>query len=234
MANTLGLYGDMDDIDVIRDVEGAFAVAFSEEPESWYTVGDIHADLLARLAGSGETSGFCATARAFYRIRRCLAGAAGARTLRSDTPVMGPGDRQAKHVMRRLQEGTGLRMPFSRGTWMSDLGVYGVIVGFFATLIAPMAGVAIWMPLLVVGVSAALLWLDPNVLPADCRTVGQLARKAAALNRGRLIAEGAAARIDSIWDDLVEVLSEHTTLPKTEIRADTWLLQSQADRSRAD
>ena len=44
-------------------------------------------------------------------------------------------------------------------------------------------------------------------------------------DRGALIDQGAALRLSDIWDDLVEVLSEHTELPKSEMRADTLLLQ---------
>lgn len=57
MTNTLGLVGDGDDVDLILDIERAFAVSVSDETSSWYTVGDVHAALLGRFEAAGDIPG---------------------------------------------------------------------------------------------------------------------------------------------------------------------------------
>ena len=72
-----------------------------------------------------------------------------------------------------------------------------------------------------------LVLLDPGRLPADCRTLGGLARKIAVLNFGRPHAQGAKARDRDLWAALVEILSEYTLLPKAEIHSGTLILSRQ-------
>ena len=69
-----------------------------------------------------------------------------------------------------------------------------------------------------------LLWLDPQQMPSGCETVGDLVRKAAVLNAGRLAKAGASLRDDELWNALRDVLVEHTNLPRDAIGYDTRLL----------
>jgi hypothetical protein len=72
MPNTLGLDDDMEPAEVVDELARVFDVAISnEEAESILTVGDFY-DLLLRKLVPGEGDGKCATAMAFYRIRRAL------------------------------------------------------------------------------------------------------------------------------------------------------------------
>jgi hypothetical protein len=72
-----------------------------------------------------------------------------------------------------------------------------------------------------------LVLLDPGKVPPDCQTLGDLSRKVTGLNFGKLSDEGAEPRDKDLWNALVEVLSEDTLLPKSEIQAETLLLQKQ-------
>jgi hypothetical protein len=80
---------------------------------------------------------------------------------------------------------------------------------------------------LVIAVAAAAVFLhtvDPGRLRADCTTLGDLARTAAAMNFGRLVKMGARHRDGDIWENLTELLSGYA-LPKAEIARETVFLQ---------
>lgn len=234
MANTLGLYGDDDDIELIEDVECAFAIRFgNHEPGDWYTVGDIYRALAARFPAASDAKGGCATAMAFYRIRRGLDQIGHAGPLRLDTPLLMSDSGNIASLFNGLGRQTRLRMP---GVDMRALGTVGVWLGFlsaFAAFVMLAGGKIPWIAMLLGGLGVGMCFLDRGKAPADCRTLGDLAVKVAGLNRAALIAEGAASRASNTWRDLIEVLSEHTQLPKSEIRPDTWLLKSEADRHGA-
>jgi hypothetical protein len=54
MADTIGLLGDGDDVDLLQAIEQSFQVRFGDETATWNTVGDVHQTLIARIApGSG-------------------------------------------------------------------------------------------------------------------------------------------------------------------------------------
>ncbi|WP_184721917.1 hypothetical protein [Caulobacter sp.] len=54
MADTIGLVGDGDDVDLLQAIEQSFQVRFGDETTRWSTIGDLHQALVARIApGSG-------------------------------------------------------------------------------------------------------------------------------------------------------------------------------------
>jgi hypothetical protein len=72
-------------------------------------------------------------------------------------------------------------------------------------------------------ISSAIIVLAP-VVRAQWRFIGY-----AGLSRnfGALVAAGAGYREKDVWSALVEVLTEHSSISKTEIRRETVLRQSQ-------
>ena len=66
--------------------------------------------------------------------------------------------------------------------------------------------------------------IDPGALREDCRTLGDLAIKASALNYGQLTERGGAVWANELWGALAEVLSEFSDLPKPQMRRDTVLI----------
>lgn len=72
MSSSLGLQDDLDDIDLIEDVEGAFGFQLSDcDLSHCRTVGDLFELVKARLPTRGLV-GNCATAMTFYRLRRAI------------------------------------------------------------------------------------------------------------------------------------------------------------------
>jgi hypothetical protein len=73
--------------------------------------------------------------------------------------------------------------------------------------------------------AALLVILDPGRLPKQYATLGGLSRQVAALNFRQLTRIKAQRRDQEIWAALVELLSEHSSLPLEEIGPDTMLVQ---------
>jgi hypothetical protein len=71
MSSSLGLSGDLDDVDLVEDIEAAFGLRFSDdEIERCSTVGHLFELVENKLPDA--SFGGCATAMTFYRLRRGL------------------------------------------------------------------------------------------------------------------------------------------------------------------
>jgi hypothetical protein len=227
--NRLGLDDDLDDVELLQDIEAAFGLRFTDtERGNMNTVGDIARVLADRMPAGAATQVQCATAMAFYRVRRALAAATATdMNLRPETVLRDVTPLSPRRLLAHLSSETGLRMPRQR---LSVYGWSGLAVLALGVLSSNLAahGAFLWtIPVAVVAAGSLLLHRDPGRLPDDCRTLGGLARKVAALNLGSLLAQGAAGRPQDIWAALVEVCTQHTGLPKADIRPDTLLLHKQ-------
>jgi hypothetical protein len=229
MPNTLGLDDDLDGVEVVRELERVFDVKVSnEEAERIFTVGEFHDLLLSKLPPN-EADRRCATAMTFYRIRSALRrlGYGDELTPASDMRVLERG--RTKTNLRKLEVESGLHMP---GTVSTRIGRRVAFCGFVVTLAtvfslqpgfaSALLGIMIGLIMVVV----TLKYGDPGKLPANCSTLADLTRAAAAMNYGRLVKMGARHRDEDIWDNLVEALS-HYALPKPDITRETFFLQSQ-------
>jgi hypothetical protein len=83
-----------------------------------------------------------------------------------------------------------------------------------------------WKVIGLITVVVILKYGDPGKLPANCSSLADLTRAAAAMNYGRLVKMGARHRDEDIWENLVGALSGYA-LPKLEITKETFFLQSQ-------
>ena len=74
LPNTLGLDDDLDSVELLLDLETAFGVKFpSDEAEACWTVGDVFKLAHRHVQRPDDLGAGCATAIAFYRLRRALA-----------------------------------------------------------------------------------------------------------------------------------------------------------------
>jgi len=235
MPNTLGLDDDLDGVEVVRDLERIFDIKVSnEEAERIFTVGEFH-DLLLSKFPPNEADKKCATAMTFYRIRRALRrlGYGDRVTPGFDMRLLERG--RTKSNLMRLEAESGLRMP---GTVSTRTGRLVALFGFVMILVIVFsfqpgfasAFLGVIVGLVVVG--AILKYGDPGKLPANCNTLADLTRTAAAMNYGRLVKMGARHRDEDIWDNLVEALS-HYALPEPDITRETFFLQSQLKKHSA-
>jgi hypothetical protein len=237
--NTLGLDDDLDPVEVMRLIERAFDVALlPEEAERIVTVGEFY-DLLRTKIPRNDADKKCASAMAFYRIRCALRrlGYGDGLTPVSDLRVLERGGTKAN--MRKLEAACGLHLPCPDPTpagCIAALGVFSAIMAASCAVAAMVAGSALSGAVVgfIVALAAALVFLacvDPGRLPEGCMTLGDLARRAAAMNYGRLVKMGARHRDGDIWENLTELLSRYA-LPKAEITRETVFLQKVFERVR--
>ena len=229
MPNTLGLDDDLDGVEVVRELERVFDIKVSnEEAERIVTVGEFHDLLLSKLPPN-EADRKCATAMTFYRIRSALRrlGYGGEFTPASDVRVLERG--RTKANLRKLEVESGLHMPGTVSTRTGRRVAFSGFVVTLATVFSLQPGFASALLGIMIGLIMVVVILkygDPGKIPANCSTLADLTRAAAAMNYGRLVKMGARHRDEDIWANLVEALS-HYALPKPDITRETFFLQSQ-------
>ena len=227
--NTLGLDDDLDTVEVMCNLETSFSIRFTEaEFSAWRTVGDIYSTLRSRISNSTKGAGRCATAMTFHRLRRALSDLSIETRLGPDTPVKGLTTLTTKALFKQISARSGLRMPRPRVALWGTVGAWSILAGLAGLVTTAVFGPHWWpVPMLAAALGIMLHQLDPGDVPFDCQTLGDLSRKVAGLNFGKLSNEGAELHDKDLWNALVEVLSEDTFLPKQEIRPETVLLQKQ-------
>jgi hypothetical protein len=195
-------------------------------------VGEFY-DLLLTKISPNDADGKCASAMAFYRIRSALRRPGqgdhlGDRlTPASDIRVLERGGTKAN--IRKLEASCGLDLPYpviTRAGCIAALGVFVAIMAasFFFPVLGSASG-ALGFIAALIAAFGILIGVDPGMLPANCRTLGDLSIRAAAMNYGRLVKMGARHRDGDIWETLTEVLS-CCELPKAEITRETVFLRS--------
>jgi hypothetical protein len=230
MPNTLGLDDDLAPNELVAELEASFGFRFTNsELGSLRTVGDIFAVIRGRYAQTSDGANRCATAMAFYRIRRACAGFNARAKLTPDTRLDAFNTLTVKAFCKQIKARTGLRLPRLGFTPMGQLGTWCISAGFLAAVLAiAVAKPQLWpIPVLTAAAGIILVNLDSRRWPTGCLTLGDLAIKVAGLNFGKLRADGAASRDKDLWSAFIEVLSEHSLLPKPEIGPETRLLQKQ-------
>ncbi|CAL77307.1 hypothetical protein BRADO3527 [Bradyrhizobium sp. ORS 278] len=249
MLKTLGLDDELDPVEVVIDIERAFDIRISDaEAHDMFTVGQMF-DLLRAKLQRQDADRKCASAMAFYRLRRALnEGAVGIG--RSPSSSLGPLERiYTKPFVTSIEETTDLRLPRPAASLMGRIGGGLALLAFFGVLATLAIGVCstifsipvpgpptkVAIALLVAGLAAGLILTkaDPGRLPKTCRTLGDLATKAAHLSYGRLVKQGADSRDDQIWRVLTEILADHSGAPARQIARETFFLESTSRETAA-
>jgi len=224
--NSLALDRDRDAAALLHDLELAFGLELMDEAANrWVTVGDIYESLRRLLHEGSKANKLCAAAMAQYRIRLALLQLAPeVRTVATDS-LRHWHHYSARRLLRQLAKRTRLEMPGHRFSWAGIAGLILVPVAVAGLLVA-VFDQDLWMvPAAALLLAALLVILDPGRLPKRYATLGGLSRQVAALNFRQLTRIKAARREQEIWAALVELLSEHSSLPLEEIGPDTMLVQ---------
>jgi hypothetical protein len=242
MIKTLGLDDDLDSVEVVIEIEKAFDVEISDgEAEAVFKVGHLF-DLLVKKIIAGDENRKCASAMAFYRIRRTLI------DLRVDVGRSPSCDISRLHrvytrsFVKSVEERSGLRLPQPTFSLVGKAGVALILVGMLGALAAIVAALPLmfvsapiggWLQaasiILLVGglvTGFTLMGVDAGRLPTNCRTLGALASKAAGLSYGRLVKQGADGRHSCTWKALLEILSRFANVPADQISRETYFLRS--------
>jgi hypothetical protein len=249
MPITLGLDDDLDSVEVVQVVESAFNIKIADkEAEAIVTVGEMF-DLLRQKIAGNATDRKCASAMAFYRLRRVLAARHVDSSLTPASNLSWLRDTYTKRYVRALEQETGLRLPKPAHSWIGRVGASIAILGVIGALVAVALALSTlffgrWngdaiagsTPLLLFGClifGALLACLDPGHLPKQFATLGDLAKKTANLSYGILVEQGADASESQSWRVLTEVLSDFTGVSAGAINRDTHFLGSSPKRIEA-
>lgn len=233
MANTLNWAGDGDDLDAVRSLEAVFEISFSNaELSALNTVGDLHDLILQKLPRANKAEK-CASAMAFYRLRRALTARQSNIRIAPATELKVFQEPYTKEFFSRLEQQTGLKLGGPAHTWIGSMGDACLLLPLMAIL--PLLACSLfvhfspylWASLaLLLPLGGVLLWFDPGRLKG---TVGDLARKAGRLNYGRLMKQGAKARDSEIWSLLAEALTDESRLKPEDVTRETVFFRSQLE-----
>jgi hypothetical protein len=222
MKDTLNLFGDGDDVDVIYAVERTFGIKLTDaEAERTRTVGQLYDLIELKHPNAGSRTRACLSQMAFYRLRRALRtmGIEGEITPQTPVSVLAQIEpRSMAPKWRRLAQGSGLDLPRLetpfriseepillrwRGLLMS--AAFGGLCAAFGISWA----VVILAGTLLLGFEYAC-WLLWRSVPRRILTIGELAREAAGFSFAKLTAEDAACAPSDRWFALTAILRQIT------------------------
>ena len=218
MPSSLGLEGDLDDVELIQDIEEAFGLRFSDnELAGCWTAGDLFEVVEARLPqGSG---GSCATAMCFYRLRRALQPLVGSQ-LRPHTAVDALEGVSVRRLHRINEQQCGLRPPLP---YLSLWGCIALALAVALPLGTLALGLAWWVAVASAVPGLMLYRAAPIRLPNDLRTFGDLVRVVSSRSIGTLAQQGARINTSEAWAAFTDILADHSLLAKEAIAPDTLL-----------
>lgn len=221
MPSSLGLAGDLDDVDMLEDVEAAFGFRVSdEELARCWTVGDLFELIDARLPSEGSAGRSCATAMCFYRLRRAIQPRL-AIDLRPSTPIEGLQRLSVREMHRIIKEECGLCPP------PPALSLWGCIALVLVPAL-PLGALALelgwWAAAASAIVPVAGYRLAPIRHPTSVQTFGDLVRQVSSRSIGALSKQGARLRTPEAWAAFRDILSDHTALPRDMITPETLIL----------
>jgi len=220
MSSSLGLQGDLDDVEMIQDVEKAFGFRLSDGDLSrCRTVGDLFELVEAHLPASG-LEGNCATAMAFYRLRRAIQPRIDT-ALRPTTPISALSTIRVHDLHRIVKEECGLRPPMQ---YISFWGCAALIAIPALPVGALVLGLGWWVAFLS-ALLAIIAYRKTSIrLPDTILTFGDLVRLVSSRSVGALAKQGARLRASEAWDAFKDIIADHTLLPKEAISPATLLL----------
>jgi hypothetical protein len=143
MSDVLPLIGDLDEVDLLREVEQAFAVKLDpHDLEVCLTVGDLHGLLLASVPNIERSQTGCLAAKAFFKLKRAVEKQQPHRFIRPETDLISVTGRHIFRWKRQCERETGLRMPaatlggwlFWKGRFPKRLGTVGDLARAVAAL----------------------------------------------------------------------------------------------------
>ena len=213
--NSLDMYGDGDEVDLLIDVEETFGVAIEARgAETLGTVGDLYDVVVGRL--DPEPNAPCLSARAFRQLAPELH--AGGARVRPSTRLasLAGGNQRVADWLRELQFRTALdvdaRSPGALAVWVGLL-----------CFIVPIAAIALtWDYAGYLALAWPLLWAFTGLfydwtaehttrcVPDNIRTVGDLIRRMMPKNYRRLTADGATGNRADIWLTIVALCRDHS------------------------
>ncbi|WP_316015065.1 hypothetical protein [Roseobacter sp. HKCCA0434] len=209
-----------EDVDLIELLEKRLNIRFSEKDlASAFTLGDLYDPICRHLPPSGRGD-------KAQMVKSRLADA----SISSDGDVLNldAGSYSAKKLRRRLEDRTGLSLPFL--TKPSLWATLTALLPLVAWIVGPVCFDGLTAAVVAVASTGLgiLLWrfalrIDPEVWDGPS-SLAALIAKAVEANFGRLVASGASWSEREVWEVLAASAAEFTNVPPEEMRRDTSLM----------
>ena len=223
MRTSLGLAGDLDDVELVQDIERAFDIRLpDEELKRCETVGDLFELVVARLPNERDSADRCASAMCFYRLRRAVLSITPHLELRPSSSINMLRSISVRALYRAIQHADGLRPP---APYLSGWGGISLLVAVAAPLALLWLGAPWWAAGIAVLVAITLYRLSPIRLPPTLKTFGDLVELVTARSIGTLAAHGARLRPAEAWRALQTVCADHAVTSDDEIYEGTLIIQ---------
>lgn len=239
MTNTLDLDDEWGPVDIVIALETAFALKFEdEEVRPITTVGQMY-DLLLHKIALPQAGRKCATAMAFYRLRRALTDLRCGELLSPESELSFLEQGRTKRNWQALEKALDLKLPALAAAFKGPLflalivaaaAVPAALIGFVLAVLSVPAGEPLLHSapvLLFAGIVLVILSaiIDPGKLPQGAATLGALAQSVAEKNYGQFVKDGAKIDEAMIWRVMLSVFAEHSSLPSAEVARDTTFLR---------
>jgi hypothetical protein len=230
MKDTLDLWGDGDDVDVVCDVERAFGIRLTgDEAERTRTVGELYDLIEMKRPNDGRGTPACLSQIAFYRLCRALKAMGATGKITPQTPVSVLEVLEFPSISqkwRRLAQNSGLDLPplethfrmFEASQeilrlpprlvwlllWCCALTALGILLHRPVVILLG-AAAAVAVPALCAAIDY-VWWLVFRTVPHRLRTIGDLAREAAGCSFTKLTAEKRGCGPPDRWFALIAIL----------------------------
>lgn len=218
---SLGLWGDGDEVQLLTDLETTFAFKFDDaDMQRMRTAGEVDDIIWCHF---GDCDGYkCMSAMAFYQLRQHLR-QHGARARISPSDRIALLVPSAKAFALALKHETGMQFDYRHGAlgrfgrsfqlgWLIALGAGVAGYGVLALAMATIAGIGI-----------AMIGIDRGRF-AEHETVGDVSRRLAEQNYGFFARRGARISRQGVWEKVRDVMAEFQGLRQDEIGRDTVLI----------
>ena len=218
----MGLEG----LEILMEIEDEFGIKIPDEDSvRILTLGGMAMYVQNRLGGTAEPvhAPLCGTARAFYALRRAMIDNLGLErsAIRPNVPVARLVPYGIRWRFWEYLEKVGLRPPPLRVLPAVEAAVI-LSTGVVGVLLVPWspALLVLWIPLACV-LAIVALRSTTSFLPAQCVTVGDLARQTWTESREAAIAPVGGADGASVLDRVRTIVAEELRLPIDSLRPDT-------------
>jgi acyl carrier protein len=226
----------LDIVEFVMEIEEEFDIRLpDDEAEQIKTLGNLHS-FIHTQRGTRTDMGYCASSRAFYRLRRELMRAFGVERHRVTTVTpMGalmPREARAQHWARLGQRLGGWEMPpLQRPRWalrVLTLSGLGMLTSVILCVFMIHANGPVWVSALGFVFWAAVLFLTARLtepiaieLPASCATMRGTVEVLLRRNYGRLVTEERGLQQDEVWVKVCDIVSEYFGVNRDELTPDT-------------
>ena len=213
---SVGLVGDLDDVELLEEFEKVFDVKFSVyEAEQIVTLGDSFELLCSKLENCELGKNKCLTAMSYYRISKALDQR---RRVPLDHLLKPPVEVSPEEFHARLENLSNLELKFltRAGRLIVALSIARLIAWIPAALLLDGPSALISSAAIIGGCHIALsiarsrdkgVWIFEG-------TVAEAAMRAAKLNYGRLVSSGGRWSREEVWEVMTGIIQLHTGCPR--------------------